>query len=72
MLDFLAKCKTEMQKRLEGFDKDLTRVRTGRASINMVDSVRVDYYGSLSPLSQVATLSTPDARTILIYPFEKN
>jgi ribosome recycling factor len=71
MSDFLAKCKAEMQKRIDGFDKDLARVRTGRASISMLDSVRVDYYGSLSPLSQVATLSTPDARTILISPFEK-
>ena len=71
MADFIAKCKDEMQKRIGAFDKDLTRVRTGRASINMIDGIKVDYYGSLSPLSQVATLSTPDARTILISPFEK-
>ncbi len=71
MADFVAQCKSEMQKRIDGFDKDLTRIRTGRASISLLDSVRVDYYGTLSPLSQVATLSTPDARTILISPFEK-
>ncbi len=71
MADYVAKCKDEMQKRLASFDKDLTRVRTGRASISLLDGVKVDYYGSLSPLSQVATLSTPDARTIIISPFEK-
>jgi len=71
MTDFIAKCKTEMQERVLGFDKDLTKVRTGRASISMLDSVKVDYYGTLSPLNQVGTLSTPDARTILIAPFEK-
>lgn len=71
MTDFIAKCKDEMQKRVVGFEKDLTRVRTGRASISMLDSVKVDYYGTMSPLNQVGTLSTPDARTILIAPFEK-
>jgi ribosome recycling factor len=71
MSEFIAKCKDEMQKRVVGFEKDLTRVRTGRASISMLDSVKVDYYGTMSPLNQVGTLSTPDARTILVAPFEK-
>lgn len=71
MASYIAKCKDEMQKRLAAFDKDLTRVRTGRASISLLDGVKVDYYGSLSPLNQIATLSTPDARTIIISPFEK-
>ena len=69
--DFIKKCKEEMQTRIVGFEKDLTRVRTGRASISMLDSVKVDYYGTMSPLNQVGTLSTPDARTILVTPFEK-
>ena len=71
MADYTSKCKDEMSKRIAAFDKDLARVRTGRASISMVDGVKVDYYGTLSPINQVATLSTPDARTILISPFEK-
>lgn len=71
MASYIARCKDEMQKRLAAFDKDLTRVRTGRASISLLDGVKVDYYGSLSPLNQVATLSTPDARTIIVSPFEK-
>lgn len=71
MAGIIDKCKDEMNKRIAGFDKDLTKIRTGRASISLLDNVKVDYYGTLSPLSQVATLSTPDARTILISPFEK-
>jgi ribosome recycling factor len=60
-----------MDKRLKSFDGDLLKVRTGRASITMLDGVKVDYYGSPTPLNQVATLSTPDARTITVAPFEK-
>ncbi|MFW7381198.1 MAG: ribosome recycling factor [Oligoflexus sp.] len=65
-------CKQSMEKRLAAFEKDLTRVRTGRASINMLDGVKVDYYGTPTQLNQVSSLSTPDARTILISPFEKS
>jgi ribosome recycling factor len=71
MDDILASCKETMEKRLAAFDRDLQRVRTGRASINMLDGVKVEYYGTPTPLNQVSSLSTPDARTILISPFEK-
>jgi len=64
-------CKANMEKRLKSFDNDLLKVRTGRASIAMLDGVRVDYYGAPTPLNQIATLSTPDARTINVTPFEK-
>lgn len=64
-------CKQNMEKRIKSFDNDLLKVRTGRASITMLDGVKVDYYGSPTPLNQVATLSTPDARTITVAPFEK-
>jgi len=64
-------CKENMEKRLKSFDNDLLKVRTGRASIALLDGVKVDYYGSPTPLNQVATLSTPDARTINVAPFEK-
>ena len=69
--EVLNRCKEQMEKRIKSFDHDLTKVRTGRASISLVDGVRVDYYGTPSPLNQVASLSTPDARTIVITPFEK-
>ena len=72
MDDLINKCEEGMDKRLKGFEKDLARVRTGRASITVLDGVKVDYYGSPTPLNQVGTLSTPDARTIVISPFEKN
>lgn len=72
MENLVSDCKVGMEKRLKGFETDLTRVRTGRASITVLDGVRVDYYGSPTPLNQVGTLSTPDARTIVISPFEKN
>jgi ribosome recycling factor len=60
-----------MEKRVSALDKELSRVRTGKASISLLDGVRVDYYGTLSPLNQVASLATPDARTIVITPFDK-
>jgi len=72
MSEVLNNCKQNMEKRLKAFENDLTKLRTGRASISLVDGVRVDYYGTPSPLNQIATLSTPDARTIVIAPFEKS
>lgn len=57
---------------IEALKGALTRIRTGRANLSMLDAVRVDYYGSKSPLNQVATLSTPDPRLIQIKPFDKS
>lgn len=71
MSDVVNTCKQNMDKRVKAFETDLTKVRTGRASITLLDGIKVDYYGSLTPLNQVATLTTPDARTITIAPFEK-
>ena len=65
------KCTEKMEKRIQAFDKELLRVRTGRASVTLLDGIRVDYYGNPTPLNQVSTLSTPDARTIVVSPFEK-
>jgi ribosome recycling factor len=67
----LADCEDKMKKCVEALDKELSRVRVGRANLNILDGIRVSYYGTLTPLSQVASLSTPDARTIVISPFEK-
>lgn len=64
-------CKQNMDKRLKGLEADLAKVRTGRASIALLDGIKIDYYGSPTLLNQVATLSTPDARTITVAPFEK-
>jgi ribosome recycling factor len=69
--DIVNSAKSNMDKRLKSLDGELKNIRTGRASISILDAIKVDYYGNPAPLSQVATLSTPDARTIAIAPFEK-
>lgn len=61
---------TQMDKSLTALKTDLTKVRTGRASTALVEPVHVDYYGSQTPLTQVANVTTPDARTIQITPWE--
>lgn len=71
MSDAVKNCKDAMDKRVKALDNELKQVRTGRASIAVLEHVRVDYYGNPSPLNQIATLATPDARTITIAPFEK-
>jgi len=63
--------KSDMDRSIDGLKKNLATIRTGRAHISLLDSVRVDYYGTPTPLSQVANLSVPDARMIMIKPWEK-
>jgi ribosome recycling factor len=65
-------CKEKMGLATEHLEKELIHVRAGKASIRMLDSVQVDYYGSMTPLNQVSNISTPDARTIAVQPWEKN
>lgn len=72
MTEIIVKCKELMVRRIDLFDKDLKKVRTGRASVSLLDGVKVSYYGSPTAMNQVASLSTPDARTIVIAPFEKS
>ena len=62
----------KMQKSIESLKHDLSKVRTGRAHPSLLDQVHVDYYGSPTPLSQVANLTLIDARTIGVQPWEKN
>ena len=61
-----------MEKTMENLDKRFSTVRAGRANPSSLDGVFVDYYGSMTPLANVATISTPDAKTITIQPWEKN
>ncbi|MFT7400594.1 MAG: ribosome recycling factor [Hydrogenophaga sp.] len=61
----------KMHQSVEAFKQGLTRIRTGRANPQLLDTVHVDYYGSMLPLSQVANLSLLDARTIGVAPWEK-
>jgi ribosome recycling factor len=60
----------EMDKSIQSLKGDLVKVRTGRASTALVDPVHVDYYGSSVPLNQIANVTTPDARTIQVAPWE--
>ncbi|MGZ3725315.1 MAG: ribosome recycling factor [Pseudobdellovibrio sp.] len=64
--------KAKMEKVVSGLIEELKKVRTGKAQVSMLDSIRVNYYGQLSPLSQVASVSTPDAKTFLIAPWENS
>lgn len=71
-LDFIFESTEEnMQKAIKHLEKQLLNIRAGKASPAMLGSVMVEYYGSKTPLNQVANVNTPDARTISIQPFEK-
>lgn len=60
-----------MQKAIEHLESELSKIRAGRANPAMLDSIHVDYYGTNTPLSQVSSVTIPDARTIAIQPWEK-
>ena len=62
--------KDNMEKALQGLQAELKKVRTGRAQVSMLDAIKVNYYGTPTPLNQVSALSTPDARSFLISPWE--
>lgn len=61
----------KMKKAIEAVKRELDTLRTGRASVHMLDGVRVAIYGTESPINQIATLSTPDSHTIAIQPWDK-
>ena len=60
-----------MRLALEHLERELIHIRAGKASPRMLDSIFVDYYGSITPLNQVASITTPDAKTIAVQPWEK-
>ena len=57
-----------MEKALLALDKEFAKLRTGRASTSLVDNIKVDYYGTLTPVQQMSTVSCPDSRTVTIQP----
>jgi ribosome recycling factor len=69
--DIVKELENDIVKAHDAIKKELAKVRTGRASLTLLDGVRVDYYGTPTPLNQVASCSTPDARLIVIKPWEK-
>jgi ribosome recycling factor len=68
----ISKARQQMDKSIEVLQKDFSKVRTGRASVTLLDGVRVDYYGTPTPLNQLATLAVPEARQITIQPWDQS
>jgi len=68
---YLDECREMMSKAIKHLTTELSKIRAGKASPAMVESVMVDYYGAATPLNQVASVSSPDARTLFIKPWEK-
>jgi ribosome recycling factor len=64
--------KKEMESTLEGLRKELTKVRTGRANTALIEGILVDYYGTKSPLNQLAALSAPESRLLVVQPYDKS
>ena len=65
------KAEAKMQSSVEFLDETLAHIRAGKANPRILDGVKLDYYGTLTPLSGVAAINTPDARTIIVQPWEK-
>ena len=70
--DVLKDLEQTFQRGIEAFKRELAKVRTGRANLALLDGVKVEYYGTMTPLNQVATLNVPDTRLITIKPWEKS
>jgi len=69
--DLMKLVEDKMQKAIENLEKRFSTVRAGRANPNSLDGIMVDYYGTLTPLKQLATISVPEARQLLIKPFDR-
>jgi len=71
MAEFKKKATDKMEGQVEHLRHEFTGLRTGRASVALLDQVKVEYYGTPTPLKQVATLATPESRLITVQPFER-
>lgn len=69
--DIIEEAKDNMGKAIDALRRELTKIRTGRANLSLLDGIRVDYYGTPTPLNQIANLAIPDPRMITIKPWEK-
>ena len=70
--DVLDEVQMTMEETIEAIRRDLSRLRTGRANANLLDPIRVDYYGSLTPLNQMASVTVPEARMLQVKPWDKS
>ena len=71
MEQFLADTKQKMERTIEGVRKEFAKIRTGKATVSLLDGVRVDAYGNLVPLRQVANINVPEARLLVVQPWDK-
>lgn len=69
--EILLESEDRMSKSVDSLKKDIKNIRSGRAAPSMVDSISIDYYGSLTPLNQLASVTVPEARMLVIAPYEK-
>lgn len=70
--DLIKQHKTDFEKAIQFYNEELGKLRTGRASVGLVDGIMVDYYGSKSPLKQLASVTVPEARLIVITPWSRD
>ena len=68
--EIIEKLENSMEEAIEALRREFSKVRTGRASLSLLDGIKVQYYGEVTPLNQVATLSVPEARLITIQPWD--
>ena len=72
MDDFITEAQTKMNKCIDSLTNSLSSLRTGRASPSMLSNIMVDYYGSMTPINQISSISVPEPRQLLIKPYDKN
>lgn len=70
--DVINQSKDKMEGSIKALQNELSKLRTGRASLSLLDGIKVDYYGTRTPLNQVASLAVPEARLITVQPWESN
>ena len=70
--EVLSEAKSRMSKSIEALKKDLTTIRTGRATPFILDNVKVDYYGTPTPIKQIATIAAPEARLLTVQPWDSS
>jgi len=70
--DILKQAEDKMKKAVEVVREELVKIRTGKATTALLDGVKVDYYGTMTPLNKIASLSTPDVHSIAVQPWEKS
>ena len=68
----LSDCEQKMNKSLEAFKRDLSTIRAGKATTTLLDNIRVDYYGTPTPVKQIASISAPEVRLLVVQPWEKS